>query len=847
MDMSGVTLAPRPPRRDRPAPGGVPRPSGRTIRPHKLRREPLREDDGNAGDVGERAAASHRAGGLNTSDGTTHRRWNPSAASKRPSPPKAPSHLDKENDDACAAKTPIVLEPPPRAAFDFAAAVSSDARAFLAKQQQKGGAGGSHRHRRGARAGSSSPDSAEPSSNGAAASKGWNGSMTLDPNAWPCAAERGDGERKMTPSPPGQHMPGVRMRRRRSPGHWTSTLRGTEAETSGTRRARSAEADPGRTQSGLGETEPHGGDDQSIDDESKDGKSRNLAPAWAVARARTSYETRHKSKSAHAGSRHRRPGWNSDVTLGATDGEINARQGTPVRGLRQRVHEWRVKCDDFQRENESLRADASEARADAEAKETQIQVLLARVRELETLVCERNEGRGESNEGGRANKTPPRRIKIVKKTDDVYPPSPFSNDWSPPTVHTSSHAVDDSPPRHMARFSAGPGETAETEPLGGFGSPERFFGSSPGSAGSASGSTGSHQPDEPPSPILFPIQVSALREETSDTRTKIEEGNEGIDASAEIDAVVDGLLDWADEDDDDECSPAEPRDLPVTPEQRTPSPSRPPRSHSSRPPIPTLLPCVACADRAAELEKASVKEAELRTALDEAGLIAREYRARMHHARLDADGDGYIGLDELLRHELFASYSQAVVERVHAFFPYADRAKHGELDEDDFVKLTLWTEDRSTRDSQRFWFGVVDVDGDGVLGAHDVKWLYDSLWKEEGSCVSCEDLTCQIHDMAGVDDFHFRSTRQRGAARGGPGDRAYAPEPKRFAPRPPGSAPVLRVPGLGLGFRPKPSGPKLSDLRKSGLAPGVFGLLVNHNDMLLRRSTAEFSKQDVPM
>ena len=198
MDMSGVTLAPRPPRRDRPAPGGVPRPSGRTIRPHKLRREPLREDDGNAGDVGERAAASHRAGGLNTSDGTTHRRWNPSAASKRPSPPKAPSHLDKENDDACAAKTPIVLEPPPRAAFDFAAAVSSDARAFLAKQQQKGGAGGSHRHRRGARAGSSSPDSAEPSSNGAAASKGWNGSMTLDPNAWPCAAERGDGERKMT-------------------------------------------------------------------------------------------------------------------------------------------------------------------------------------------------------------------------------------------------------------------------------------------------------------------------------------------------------------------------------------------------------------------------------------------------------------------------------------------------------------------------------------------------------------------------------------------------------------------------------------------------------------------------
>ena len=33
----------------------------------------------------------------------------------------------------------------------------------------------------------------------------------------------------------------------------------------------------------------------------------------------------------------------------------------------------------------------------------------------------------------------------------------------------------------------------------------------------------------------------------------------------------------------------------------------------------------------------------------------------------------------------------------------------------------------------------------------------------------------------------------------------------------------------------------------ASLAPGIFGLLVNHGDMLLRRSTAEFSDRDVPM
>ena len=216
----------------------------------------------------------------------------------------------------------------------------------------------------------------------------------------------------------------------------------------------------------------------------------------------------------------------------------------------------------------------------------------------------------------------------------------------------------------------------------------------------------------------------------------------------------------------------------------------------------------------------------------------------MHHARLDRDGDGYVGLDELLRHELFASYSQAVVERIHAFFPYGDRGKHGSLDEDDFVKLTSWTEDRTTRDAQRFWFAIVDVDGDGVVGAHDVKWLYDSIWKgDDGSCVSLEDLVCQIADMTGA---RCRS----GAGRGGAGDstRSASTAP-RFAPRPPGSA-ASRVPTRVPSQSPREAavvGPSPADLRRCGLAPGVFGLLVNHGDMLLRRSTAEFSDRDVPM
>ena len=248
----------------------------------------------------------------------------------------------------------------------------------------------------------------------------------------------------------------------------------------------------------------------------------------------------------------------------------------------------------------------------------------------------------------------------------------------------------------------------------------------------------------------------------------------------------------------------------------------------------TLVPCAACAERADKFDA-------LESAAEKSALLAREYRARMHHARLDRDGDGYVGLDELLRHELFASYSQAVVERIHAFFPYGDRGKHGSLDEDDFVKLTRWTEDRTTRDAQRFWFTIVDVDGDGALGAHDVKWLYDSIWKgDDGTCVSLEDLVCQIADMAGAG---CRSGAARGDA-----TRTGSTTP-RFAPKPPGSA-GARVPTRVPSTKPRVQsvvGPTLADLRRCGLAPGVFGLLVNHGDMLLRRSTAEFSDRDVPM
>ncbi len=220
-----------------------------------------------------------------------------------------------------------------------------------------------------------------------------------------------------------------------------------------------------------------------------------------------------------------------------------------------------------------------------------------------------------------------------------------------------------------------------------------------------------------------------------------------------------------------------------------------------------------------ERETLESEKESLASRLNSAETDLSDAVASLHFERLDVDGDGRITLDDLLRAELFASYAQPVVERIFEQWTHsrksfatetttsaaddafrelnAQKNKTRAIDAESFRALKDWTERKSkSAESLRFWFRVVDVDGDGVLSRHDIKWLYDAVYKDESTCVSLEDLTCQIFDMAGAREEKITCAAVSG----------------------------------------------------SRLADGIFGILCNHDDMLLRRSTAEFSNEHaVPM
>lgn len=550
---------------------------------------------------------------------------------------------------------------------------------------------------------------------------------------------------------------------------WEKPRRRTRgARPSGTRRAWSADASP--YAASLTGTLPHI-------------RTRGVGDAsgWAFGSKRAKERRRWSVSSRSSRSRTRDV---VDAAESRSAGDSAASSSGTTLGYKEEAELWESRAAVLTQEREALREECA-------AKDGELLVLRERLEALESAA------RVASPAGSSAgsSESPPPRAETIPGGEIGFALSP---EFSPPAVCAfGPPTVDDSPPRWMSGARAGhrAGHPRHPQEVGGVGGVGASFRDPLKMTFSRYTVGGNITDDETSDEEDAKAEDSGLRE-ASAAETASEEAEEAeTKADVEAETRGDASVETA------ETAPmGEPAPAPVSLPARAS-----PESPALEPPPSSSPPSSSSADLAGALAERDRLAADV-TALEEALAASRDDRsdlaARLAFARLDVDRDGLIGIDELLRAEAFASYGQAVVERVHAVWDYGrgNGAVSGMFTEEDWRRLCRFQERRADADAARFWFRVADVDGDGMIGAHDVRWMYDAVWKDEATCVTLRDFTAQIFDMAGGET---RLARGRGAS--------------------------------------------LRDIRNSKLAAGIFGLLCNHNDMLLRRSTAEFSDSDVPM
>ena len=118
---------------------------------------------------------------------------------------------------------------------------------------------------------------------------------------------------------------------------------------------------------------------------------------------------------------------------------------------------------------------------------------------------------------------------------------------------------------------------------------------------------------------------------------------------------------------------------------------------------------------------------------------------------LDTNKDHKVGLADL-RNYNGGQLTNRVLERVvRGFGRKLSSDTHLELDYEDFVYFCLSEEDKNTTPAKRYWFGVLDLDGDGVLSGHEMEYFFEeqagALDQLAGEEIPYQDMLCQMLDM----------------------------------------------------------------------------------------------------
>jgi len=118
---------------------------------------------------------------------------------------------------------------------------------------------------------------------------------------------------------------------------------------------------------------------------------------------------------------------------------------------------------------------------------------------------------------------------------------------------------------------------------------------------------------------------------------------------------------------------------------------------------------------------------------------------------LDSDHDFLLDKDDLLKYDGHA-LSRRAVDRIFGENPTKfTSAVPGKMGYEDFIRFLLCDQDRQRDRSMEYWFHMFDLDGDGCIRDHEMRYFYDEQ-VQRMECLNYEtipfaDIMCQVSDM----------------------------------------------------------------------------------------------------
>lgn len=118
---------------------------------------------------------------------------------------------------------------------------------------------------------------------------------------------------------------------------------------------------------------------------------------------------------------------------------------------------------------------------------------------------------------------------------------------------------------------------------------------------------------------------------------------------------------------------------------------------------------------------------------------------------LDSDRDFLLDKDDLLKYDGHA-LSRRTVDRIFSEIPMKfNSAVPGKMGYEDFIRFLLCDQDRQTDRSMEYWFHMFDLDGDGCIRGHEMKYFYEEQVQRmeclNYDTIPFEDILCQMNDM----------------------------------------------------------------------------------------------------